>query len=299
MSAAESLESRRADIRWISAYVVAAWSVCAVIMGIARRGAFPVGLAIPLAMLTPMLLALVFQALERRAGRNPPPLVSRLPKGRTLLAAWVAAAAYPLLSVGLSILIAPDILQPAASMASAIAKLRTGMGDSASPSAGFALAFMISLVVGPLVNLPILLGEETGWRAYLGQRLMKAFGLGGVVLTGVVWALWHLPMILLGLNYPGQPLAIVLLIWVPLCVGMSIILQLLYERGGLWSCAICHGVVNQLSVLILVVFVRREAFNPIVLGPQGIVGLVVLAVPALLSARALCRIVHAPGLQTI
>lgn len=38
-------------------------------------------------------------------------------------------------------------------------------------------------------------GEEYGWRYYLQPLLQKKFGLrGGVLVLGVVWGLWHLPV---------------------------------------------------------------------------------------------------------
>ncbi|MDD3403051.1 MAG: type II CAAX endopeptidase family protein [Hespellia sp.] len=38
-------------------------------------------------------------------------------------------------------------------------------------------------------------GEEYGWRYYLQPMLQKRFGLrGGVIILGIVWGLWHLPV---------------------------------------------------------------------------------------------------------
>lgn len=39
------------------------------------------------------------------------------------------------------------------------------------------------------------LGEELGWRGYLGPALRLRLGvLGGAIATGFAWALWHLPL---------------------------------------------------------------------------------------------------------
>ncbi len=43
--------------------------------------------------------------------------------------------------------------------------------------------------------VPAFFGEEYGWRYYLQPLLQKKFGLrGGVVILGLVWGLWHLPV---------------------------------------------------------------------------------------------------------
>ncbi|MDE5823371.1 MAG: CPBP family intramembrane metalloprotease [Lachnospiraceae bacterium] len=39
------------------------------------------------------------------------------------------------------------------------------------------------------------LGEEYGWRYYLQPLMQKRFGIrGGVLVLGVVWGIWHLPI---------------------------------------------------------------------------------------------------------
>lgn len=57
--------------------------------------------------------------------------------------------------------------------------------------------YLLILMLAPnffLTFLPFL-GEEYGWRYFLQPRLQSRFGLrGGVLLLGVLWGLWHLPL---------------------------------------------------------------------------------------------------------
>jgi membrane protease YdiL (CAAX protease family) len=49
-----------------------------------------------------------------------------------------------------------------------------------------------------LVAAPIFLGEELGWRGYLQVRLLADRPVHAAVATGLIWGVWHTPMILTG-----------------------------------------------------------------------------------------------------
>ena len=56
-------------------------------------------------------------------------------------------------------------------------------------------ANMVMLAVNFYITFIIFFGEEYGWRYFLQPMLQKRFGLkGGVLLLGVIWGLWHLPL---------------------------------------------------------------------------------------------------------
>lgn len=57
------------------------------------------------------------------------------------------------------------------------------------------LSTLLMLPFSFVMVFPAFLGEEYGWRYFLQPAMMKKFGpRGGVLLLGVVWGLWHLPM---------------------------------------------------------------------------------------------------------
>jgi membrane protease YdiL (CAAX protease family) len=47
-------------------------------------------------------------------------------------------------------------------------------------------------------------GEEYGWRGYLLPRLMPLGEIKASLIVGVVWALWHTPVLLAGVLYGGN-----------------------------------------------------------------------------------------------
>lgn len=57
-------------------------------------------------------------------------------------------------------------------------------------------------VIGPVINIIPTLGEELGWRGYLLPKLRKFFSdRTALVITGTIWGIWHLPVIVMGHNY--------------------------------------------------------------------------------------------------
>src|SRR5262249_41980488 len=58
-------------------------------------------------------------------------------------------------------------------------------------------------VVYSLISMVFGAGEELGWRGYLQGQLTQRFGLlNGLVILGLLWSFWHLPLLLAGFNYP-------------------------------------------------------------------------------------------------
>lgn len=100
----------------------------------------------------------------------------------------------------------------------------------------FAATGAMSLVLGGG------LGEELGWRGYLFPAISRRRGFTAAVLgTAAFWALWHVPMFVLGEGpgFPFGPLAVLVL-------AASLVLGWLYERtdGSVPVCAVAHGAIN-------------------------------------------------------
>lgn len=64
----------------------------------------------------------------------------------------------------------------------------------------FIFHFGLVGIISFIVSLPSILGEELGWRGFLVPELAKLMSFKGVAITsGFVWALFHWPLIILGL----------------------------------------------------------------------------------------------------
>lgn len=128
-----------------------------------------------------------------------------------------------------------------------------------------------ALLLAPVINALPTLGEEFGWRAYLQPKLLPLGWRTAMVLMGVIWGIWHWPVIAMGYNYgtgyPGAPwTGMLAMVWFTFTVGTM--LGWLTVRGGsVWPAVIGHGAVN--GIAALPALVAKGNANPL-LGPLPI-----------------------------
>ncbi len=121
-----------------------------------------------------------------------------------------------------------------------------GVADSLGrPVPAVALATVVQVVFGSLINTIPAAGEEIGWRGFLFPRLREDLGdLGAVLASGVIWGLWHAPLILLGYNYPSAPVLGLLIICGMTTVVGGVLAWLRQRSGSVWPAAVGHGTIN-------------------------------------------------------
>lgn len=129
---------------------------------------------------------------------------------------------------------------------------------------------LAATAISPVINVIPTLGEELGWRGYLLYGLKNSCGsVKAVLLTGLIWGFWHMPMIVMGHNYgtdyPGYPFTGILLM-VIFCVSVGIIESYLTLRtGSVLPAAICHSAINGLAAIGLMFVNTDECLT--LLGP--------------------------------
>lgn len=146
------------------------------------------------------------------------------------------------------------------------------LGLESFPLSLLLLQILQCVTFAPFLNAVFALGEEVGWRGWLTPTLQARLGrVPGVVASGVIWGLWHAPLILLagyqyGLGYPGAP-------WtglVGMCLFttvMGILLSWLYQRAqSIWAPALAHGAINAIAALPLY-FLADGGASGYLLGP--------------------------------
>lgn len=85
-------------------------------------------------------------------------------------------------------------------------------------------------------------GEEVGWRGYLQPRLIRAGFRAPLALTGVVWGIYHLPLIVWGdytqTAWPWLGAALFMATIVPVAVVFG---WLRLATGSIWSVVLAHS----------------------------------------------------------
>jgi membrane protease YdiL (CAAX protease family) len=112
----------------------------------------------------------------------------------------------------------------------------------ASTLALLAHRFGIVLTLGVGLGFLTGLGEEIGWRGYLLPRLIKAKVRFPILWTGVIWATWHMPFVLL--TFQHERYATAGLYWV-LCVVVAVFIGWLrLNSGSVFVAGMAHGAYN-------------------------------------------------------
>jgi uncharacterized protein len=113
----------------------------------------------------------------------------------------------------------------------------------------YVAAVLVSLPFQALLLVPIALGEEVGWRGYLLPRLLPLGQWWALVLSGALWGLWHAPLILLGLNYPQQPVLGVGLMAVVGVITGVLLGWLRLASGSVWPAVLGHAAFDENQLL--------------------------------------------------
>lgn len=109
------------------------------------------------------------------------------------------------------------------------------------------------VIVIPMVFLyvPFFFGEEYGWRFFLQPRLQKKFGkIKGVILLGVIWGIWHLPLVLFYYSTP-ENFFYAVTHQITGCIFLSIVFAYFYEKSGsLWCVISIHSINNAIAGIV-------------------------------------------------
>ncbi|MCL5025308.1 MAG: CPBP family intramembrane metalloprotease [Chloroflexi bacterium] len=147
---------------------------------------------------------------------------------------------------------------------------------AALPIHPFWLALLQGLVAGPTINAIAAFGEELGWRGFLLRQLLPLGFWRSAAITGVIWGLWHAPLVWNGYNYPQHPGAIavaMMTVWTMLLSPVFAWVRL--RSGSVIAAAILHGTLNATAGLAIMTLVGGD---DLITGLTGLAGFIVLAV---------------------
>jgi len=164
-------------------------------------------------------------------------------------------------------------------------------------------------VVGSfLLQLPILattfvLCEEIGFRGYLLPKLLPLGRKRALLLSGLIFATWHLPLVFLTSLLPiGNPVISLPLFYAAVVAGSFFYGYLRLASGSIWPASIAHATHNTASGMITGFTVTSTPLlvNGYLLGEFGIVITAAAAMAAALVSRLVPRDIedHDSGTHT-
>lgn len=139
-----------------------------------------------------------------------------------------------------------------------------------------ALQLLQAVTLGAVLTSVATTGEELGWRGYLYPALLARMPrLPALLLGGVVWGLWHAPVILLGYNYGDPVLGLPMMCGFTFLYG-AVLAWLRARSGSVWPAVLGHAVINGLSSAVLITLGDVDAAPDMVWGtPLGLTGWIV------------------------
>ena len=207
-------------------------------------------------MLTPMIAALIMRLFVSKEGLKGSLGLLRSPKY------YLAALVIPAMFFTAVVLIVQAL----------------GLGEFRWSETGW-FAYLM-LMVSALVVTLFTFGEEYGWRGYLLPRLLPLGEIRASVLLGVIWGVWHLPLLLAGLNYPGVNVWLAILVFTFVTVALSFTYTWFYvaSSGSVLIAAVFHASFNNFADTITVppILSGANPFAPSLVSAILIMALVVV-----------------------
>lgn len=109
---------------------------------------------------------------------------------------------------------------------------------------------ILILVINLIFSFTAFFGEEYGWRFFFQPLLQKRFGLkGGVLVLGVLWGLWHLPINIF--YYSPDTWLISVILQIITCVSFAIFFGYGYMKTeNIWVPVIMHYINNNMIAVL-------------------------------------------------
>ena len=238
--------------------------------------------AIAAAMFAPAIGVLITRLITGEGFKNcvikPYPLKKSLP---WFLVAWFGPSVLVLIGVVVYFMLFPADFDPnGTEFARLIASQLREVGASAELPMGIQMLAIMQIAVGtlfgPVANFFTCFGEEWGWRGYLMPKLGDRMRIvPALVVSGIIWGLWHAPLTALGHNYGigylGWPFAGIIAMCC-FCTVVGVFLSYVTIR-----ILLCNGLVLLKTYLLTVIMLAhrpRVSMSPYLFHPLAIVAVV-------------------------
>lgn len=210
--------------------------------------------------------------------------------------AFVFPAIIVILAYAITLLVPGTmVVQPSEAIAPLIPPEQRKQLAALPPYALDALLLVQVGLVGALINSVVLINEELGWRGFMLSKLEHLSFWARHLAIGLVWGIWHIPIIAAGHNYPGEPI-LGSAVFIVYCMLLSPIIGYYAERSNsVFGATIFHGSFNAMSAASMLALAGGSVFER---GVVGWPGMAVLALGCLWLALDTSKDVKAPSAES-
>lgn len=217
-----------------------------------------------LAMIMPMLAVIFTQLIFKEPVFKDMGISFRF--NRWWVIGWLLMPVIALAVLGVSLLMPGAEWNPAI-----LNQIPEGLGAGGI----LAISLISGMMAGATLNAVFAFGEEIAWRGYLLKIFNGKSFLEATLWIGIIWGLWHAPIILTGHNFPQHPIAGVFMM-VAACLLLTPMLMYFRQKSGsVLVPAIMHGTFNGVAN-ISQIFVTPA--NDLLYGSVALSGLIVLLI---------------------
>jgi membrane protease YdiL (CAAX protease family) len=114
-----------------------------------------------------------------------------------------------------------------------------------SPAVVFLINLAVAATIVTMYSARTAAGEEIGWRGYMLTRLVDAGVPKPILTSGLIWGLWHVPLILGGVYLVGPPRLLAALLWMVTATAFSFVFaRVRLDTGSIWPAITLHSAWN-------------------------------------------------------
>ena len=233
-------------------------------------------------MFIPMLVSIFVQKTVYKDLVKEPLGVS-FKLNRWFLVAWLLPVIISFLTLGINLLLplvefAPDMEGFYESLKATLTpeQIETMKSQAASfPVHPYWIQLLQALIAGITINAIAGFGEELGWRGLLQKEFAYLGFWKSNLLIGIIWGIWHAPIILQGHNYPEHPKIGVFMMIIFTLLLAPIFGYVRLKAKSVIAAAIIHGTLNATFALDLMVI---RGGDDLTVGISGLAGFIALAI---------------------
>lgn len=237
-------------------------------------------LVLSIYMFMPAIATIIIQKLIYKEPVMEPLDVS-FKLNRWFLVAWLLPPIVAIASFGVSLLLPGIEFSPGMEgfyerLASSLTPEQIAQvkeSATALPLHPFWISLFSGLVAGITINAVFGFGEELGWRGLLQKELSFMGFWKSSLFIGLIWGIWHAPIIAQGYNYPQHPFIGIFMMTIWTILLSPIFGYVRLKAKSVIAAAVIHGSLNAtfgLSIMLV------KGGNDLIISGMGLAGFIVL-----------------------